>query len=59
MIKKKWIFALVGLMPLAANAQEAVNDATTPLHLLKPAYRYAYGVPDKEDVKASIDRVLE
>ena len=59
MIKKKWIFALVGLMPLAANAQEAVNDATTPLHLLKPAYRYDYGVPDKEDVKASIDRVLE
>ena len=47
MIKKKWIFALVGLMPLAANAQEAVNDATTPLHMLKPAYRYDYGVPDK------------
>ena len=56
---KKWIFALVTLMPVAGNAQGVVNDATTPLHLLKPAYRYDYGVPGKEDVKASIDRVLE
>ena len=54
---KKCILALVGLMPLAVNAQEAVNDATTPVHLLKQAYRYDYGVPSKDAVKASIDRV--
>lgn len=56
---KKWIVALVGIMPVTANAQTTENDATTPLHLLKPAYKFDYGVPKKEAVKASIDRVFD
>ena len=49
----------MAVAPLATcNAQTVVNDATTPLHLMKPAYKYNYGVPDRKDVKASIDRVL-
>lgn len=58
MIRNKMMIALMGMMPLVGNAQVAMNDATTPLHLLKPAYRYGYGVPKKENVKASMDRVF-
>ena len=50
----------MAVAPLATcNAQTVVNDATTPLHLMKPAYKYNYGVPDRKDVKASIDRILD
>ena len=59
MIRNKMMIALMGMMPLVSNAQMAMNDATTPLHLLKPAYRYGYGVPKKENVKASMDRVFD
>jgi unsaturated rhamnogalacturonyl hydrolase len=33
------------------------NDATTPLHLLKPAYITPYGETKQADVKAVLDRV--
>ena len=39
------------------RAQEVQNDATAPLHLMKPAYRYHYGVVEAKDVKATMDRV--
>ena len=45
------------LMPLSGIAQEVQNDATAPLHLMKPAYRIPYGVPKAEDVKTTMDRV--
>ena len=58
-IKNTYLAAIMAVAPLATcNAQTVVNDATTPLHLMKPAYKYNYGVPDRKDVKASIDRVL-
>ena len=44
-------------MPLSGIAQEVQNDATAPLHLMKPAYRIPYGVPKAEDVKTTMDRV--
>ena len=33
------------------------NDATTPLHLMKPDYPTPYIVPQKEDIKTVLDRV--
>ena len=41
----------------AAKAQQVQNDATAPLHLMRPQYKYPYGVPRAEDVKATMDRV--
>ncbi|MBQ7157539.1 MAG: hypothetical protein IJR86_07105, partial [Bacteroidaceae bacterium] len=49
--------ALLALLATTASAQEQQNDATAPLHLMTPAYKYAYGVPKAEDVKATMDRV--
>ena len=48
---------LLALLATTASAQELQNDATAPLHLMTPAYKYAYGVPKAEDVKATMDRV--
>ena len=45
------------LWGLGGHAQEVQNDATAPLHLMKPAYKIPYGVPKAEDVKATMDRV--
>ena len=39
------------------HAQQ-VNDNNTPLHLMKPAYRLPYGIPKADEVKQTIDRVL-
>ena len=46
------------LQPCTIGAQQ-VNDANTPLHLMKPAYRIGYGLSTPEEVKATIDRVLK
>lgn len=48
------------LMPAMAFAQDntTINDSNTPLHLLKPDYKYGYGVSTKKEVKAAIDRVM-
>lgn len=49
-------FAML-LMSNGVNAQ-VVNDVNTPLHLMKAQYATSYGIPQQEDVKASIDKVL-
>lgn len=56
---KKILLCTVALfgMTCFCNAQE-INDVNTPLHLMKPVYKYGYGIPQKEDVKGTIDRVL-
>ena len=41
----------------SAQSQEVQNDATAPLHLMKPAYKIPYVVPTSEEVKATMDRV--
>jgi unsaturated rhamnogalacturonyl hydrolase len=55
------IFCLVILLLLQSVspifAQNAPNDATTPLHLLKPDYTVPYGIPKPEEVTAILNRV--
>jgi rhamnogalacturonyl hydrolase YesR len=54
------ITLLLQTMSFASFSQNTVsknNDATTPLHLLKPAYITPYGETKQADVKAVLDRV--
>lgn len=55
---KRLLLPLIALLPVISHAQ-VQNDATAPLHLMKPAYKYPYGVPKKEEVKASLDRIFK
>ena len=48
---------MMGFASLAMAQQ--INDNNTPLHLMKPAYKLGYGIPAKEDVKQTMDRVLK
>lgn len=43
-----WIYAIA-----------QVNDVTTPLHLMKPDYPYAYGKPEIEDIEKVLTRVYD
>lgn len=47
----------ITLTSLTANAQE-INDVNTPLHLMKPVYLNGYGIPQQDEVKNTIDKVL-
>jgi unsaturated rhamnogalacturonyl hydrolase len=38
-------------------AQKKQNDSNTPLHLLTPDYPVPYGIPDKNVVKKTLDRI--
>ena len=38
---------------------QTVNDSNTPLHLMQPAYRVGYGIPTTQEVKQTMDRVLQ
>jgi hypothetical protein len=42
---------------LIASANAQTNDATTPLHLMQPDYPTPYIIPQKENIKAVLDRV--
>lgn len=48
-------------LPFAARAQAPapVNDATAPLHLMKPDYPTPYGAPTVEGVRAVLGRVMD
>ena len=50
-------FLALSFITIPLSAQEVQNDATAPLHLMRPAYKYAYGVPKAEEVKATMDRI--
>lgn len=54
------IFAFL-LFPLsqgyAQYTQKSGTDSDTPLHLLKPKYDVPYGVPEKQDVLNSLEKV--
>lgn len=53
------VFTLVACTPKPDTADVSVaNDATTPLHLLQPAYETPYGALTEEEVKAEIDLVF-
>lgn len=34
------------------------NDSTQPLHLMKPDYKYSYGVPEADSVRSKMDAIL-
>ena len=46
-------------LPLSHVKAQTVNDNNTPLHLMKPAYRIGYGIPTTDEVKKTIDRILQ
>lgn len=50
------LFTFVFCQSATCLAQQ--TDANTPLHLLKPDYKTPYGVPTKENIKATLDRIL-
>ena len=50
--------SLLIVVPCLCVAQ-VQNDANAPLHLMKPAYSYPYGVPKTEEVKSTMDRILD
>ncbi len=56
------IFICITYVSIAFNVSSQknivkANDSNTPLHLVKADYPVPYGIPDKADVKAAIDRV--
>lgn len=55
---KRILTAMLFFAVVTADAQQ-VNDSNTPLHLLKPNYTHKYGIPTTEEVKQTIDRVLQ
>ncbi len=66
---KKYISLVASAIALSAMTAQAQttwgntgnsnqqNDSNAPLHLMKPAYRYAYGVPNADSITALIDRI--
>lgn len=46
-------------IPFNASAQNPVNDATTPLHLLQPDYPTPYGAKPPQEIKATIDKIYD
>ena len=57
MNNKTFTLGLMLLTSLSVSAQQ-VNDNNTPLHLMRPANQQRYGIPTKEQVKQTMDRVL-
>lgn len=54
------IILLVIVIPLSLYSQkkEKINDSTTPLHLLEPAYEVPYGPIRPESIKEDLDRIF-
>lgn len=64
MKKTTLALALACALPFAAGAAVAataapMNDATAPLHLMKPNYPTPYGAPTVEGVRAVLGRVMD
>lgn len=57
-MKRILTIAAIALSSVATSFAQEINDVNTPLHLMKPVYQYGYGIPAKEDVKSTIDRVM-
>lgn len=47
-----------GSMQVVKAQEQEVNDMTTPLHLLKPAYKVPYGELTQQEVKTALDRIF-
>ncbi|OQD42025.1 family 88 glycosyl hydrolase [Croceivirga radicis] len=57
MNKTKKLLPILCLCCLALSAQQKMNDATAPLHLMQPQYDYPYGVPDKAKINSVLSKV--
>lgn len=57
-MRKIAVLLILLSIAVAVPAQTPVNDATTPLHMLKPDYVTPYGAPKPEDVSAVLRRVF-
>ncbi len=51
--------ALLFSLSMPLGAQKEINDQNTPLHLMQPQYETPYGIPSEQEVKATIDKVLD
>lgn len=52
-----FLFVLIALQS-SAQVKPVPNDATSPLHAMQPDYKTKYGQPQKEEVKAVLDRIF-
>ncbi|AVR45616.1 family 88 glycosyl hydrolase [Christiangramia fulva] len=60
MCSKQSLLILSSIFLLISSKNFAqINDATTPLHLLKPNYPVPYKAPEIAEVKAVLDRVYQ
>ena len=50
-------FFLICNLVICVQAQK-INDATTPLHLIQPAYETPYGKPDEKQIIGVLDRIF-
>ncbi len=41
------------------SSTTGINDNNTPLHLMKPAYKTGYGIPQSDEVKQVMSRILQ
>jgi len=54
----KHFLSTILICTLGFNLQaQKVNDSTSPLHLMKPAYETPYGKPEVESITAVLDKV--
>jgi len=54
---KLTFFSILILFAAFSLLAQKVNDATTPLHLLKPAYDTPYGKPEVKSIMEVLDRI--
>lgn len=57
-MKKFLLLLCLSAGSMSVSSQQSVNDSNTPLHLMRPAYRIGYGIPDVQTVKQTLDRIL-
>jgi len=48
---------IIVLPTYAQKKSEPINDFNTPLHLLQSDYIIPYGIPDKKEIKSTLDRI--
>jgi unsaturated rhamnogalacturonyl hydrolase len=54
-----FIITCISISGLAQKNVTNANDSNTPLHLIRPDYPVPYGIPSKDSIKLSLDRILK
>lgn len=52
-----WLYTVM-LPAYAQKNPDKITDFNTPLHLTQPDYNIPYGIPDREEIKNDLDRIL-